>query len=429
MHTIRWSVLQQVVAVSLVATFAVVGTSDAVHAQAREERDLRLCDRTSVGLVPLNDLGTGLHGGFEGGLYPGGSNEVPAEHLAVGMEFSDNIVPRDANGQPADDGKIGLIAVGVSNAKNEFRRFTDVAPDRYELNPDLVMVNGGQGGKPVEAWRRVEAATWSTIDDLLASAGLTGEQVQAAWVMLPEIRVDGTFPEHAIAYQDELEQVLRTMYEKYPNIQIAYLSTRIYAGYGQGLSIEPFAYEMAFSTKWIIEKQIDGVEGSVAGVDMPWLRWGPYTWADGLGPDGVPGGVPGRSDGLEWTCDEMSLDGIHPSGAGATKVAEMLADHFATDPTAKTWFLADPDAVVAPQTSTTAVEATPGETTTTVARSPASPSTTRVPGGGVAAPREQRSQRESPGWPVLGGLAAAAALGIFAVSRLRARRSVASPPT
>ncbi|NNF64863.1 MAG: hypothetical protein HKN07_11490 [Acidimicrobiia bacterium] len=428
MHSIRLSVLQQVLAVSLAATFAVVGTTTPAHSQAREERDLRLCDRTSVGFVPLNDLGTGQHLGFEGGLYPGGSNEVPAEHLAAGMQFSANIVPRDANGEPSADGKIGLIAVGVSNAKNEFRRFTDVAPARYELNPDLVMVNGGQGGKPVEAWRRVESATWRTIDDLLVSAGITGSQVQAAWVMLPEIRVDGTFPDHAIAYQDELEQVLRTMYLKYPNIQIAYLSTRIYAGYGQGLSIEPFAYEMAFSTKWIIEKQINGVEGSVAGVDMPWLRWGPYTWADGLGPDGVPGGVPGRSDGLEWTCDEMSLDGIHPSGAGATKVAEMLADHFAADLTSKSWFLADPNSVDLPVTTTTTVGTAAEGATTTVTRAQAAPSTTRVPGGGAAAPRQERNDREAPGWPVVAALGAAAAVGIFAISRLRARRTPSTPP-
>jgi hypothetical protein len=33
-----------------------------------------------TGLVPLNDLGSGTHGGFPGGLYPGSVNHPPAEH-------------------------------------------------------------------------------------------------------------------------------------------------------------------------------------------------------------------------------------------------------------------------------------------------------------------------------------------------------------
>lgn len=408
------------IGLSLTVLLGWIVSASPVLAQAREQRDLRVCDRTSVGLTPLTDFGSDLYNGFEGGLYPGGSNEVPADHLALGLEFASQIVPRDAEGIPAADGKVGLISVGVSNAKNHFRRFSDLAPDRYQLSASLVMVNGAQGGKAVEWWRRAESATWTEVDRLLSVAGITGEQVQVAWVMLPEVRVEGTFPEHAIEYQAQLELALRAMYEKYPNLEIAYLSSRNYAGYGQGTSIEPFAYEMAFSVKWIIEKQIKGSDGSIAGVDIPWLRWGPYTWADGLGSDGVPGGIPGRNDGLEWTCDEMS-DGIHPSGAGATKVGEMLADHFATDPTSKTWFLADPDAAVAVATTTTTVD--PGRNQETTVTTAPTTSTTRAPRDEVAAPID-RNPPIAPSWPVLGGLGAVALIGIGAVLRIRSSRSV-----
>jgi len=42
------------------------------------------CNNTSVGLTPLNDLGTGFFQGQQGGLYPNGENERPAEHNAAG---------------------------------------------------------------------------------------------------------------------------------------------------------------------------------------------------------------------------------------------------------------------------------------------------------------------------------------------------------
>ena len=38
------------------------------------------CTGTSVGFLPLNDLGTGVYQGFQGGLYPGGSDVRPAAH-------------------------------------------------------------------------------------------------------------------------------------------------------------------------------------------------------------------------------------------------------------------------------------------------------------------------------------------------------------
>lgn len=38
------------------------------------------CDQTSVGFVPLLDLGLGTYKGFTGGLYPNGANQPPARY-------------------------------------------------------------------------------------------------------------------------------------------------------------------------------------------------------------------------------------------------------------------------------------------------------------------------------------------------------------
>ena len=42
--------------------------------------------------------------------------------------------------------------------------------------------------------------------------------------------------------------------QKWPNVRIAYVSSRIYAGYANtGLNPEPYAYEGAFAMRWVIE--------------------------------------------------------------------------------------------------------------------------------------------------------------------------------
>jgi hypothetical protein len=92
---------------------------------------------------------------------------------------------------------------------------------------------------------------------------------------------------------------------------------------------EPFAYETAFSVRWVIEEQMRQEQArKVAG---PILLWGPYLWADGI--------TPRRGDGLTWKRSDLSYDGVHPSPEGGAKVAGLLLNFFKTDRGAKTWFV------------------------------------------------------------------------------------------
>ena len=77
----------------------------------------------TTGLVPLSDLGTGFYKGFQGGLYPGGANAPPPQHLAAAAQKAGQIVPRNAAGDPDPQGLIALIAVGMSNTTHEFGAF------------------------------------------------------------------------------------------------------------------------------------------------------------------------------------------------------------------------------------------------------------------------------------------------------------------
>src|SRR5262245_26563370 len=74
---------------------------------------------SSTGLIPLTELGTGTHQGFEGGLYSGGSNTPPPAHLAAGLAQANLVVPRGVTGSPDPNGWIVMITVGMSNTAHE----------------------------------------------------------------------------------------------------------------------------------------------------------------------------------------------------------------------------------------------------------------------------------------------------------------------
>ena len=301
------------------------------------------CSNVSVGFVPLNDLGDGQHKGETGGLYPGGRNHRPLFHDASGLAQASQVVPRNAQGQPDPDGSIVLLSIGMSNTSQEWTRFQQDAQADPAVNPALVIVNGAQGGQPIQAIVDPAAPYWDVVDQRLAQAGVTPAQVQAVWLKQAYSGPTDPFPLWAEAMRDDLITIVGTIRAEYPNARLLYASSRIYAGYATtALNPEPWAYESGFGVKWLIEEQIDGnpalafTPGGGQPPQAPWMAWGPYLWADGLVP---------RSDGLVWECADLSADGTHPSPLGAQKVAGMLADFFETDATAKTWYLANPTPV------------------------------------------------------------------------------------
>ena len=295
---------------------------------------------------PLNDLGSdeyvrldGTPTGFTAGLYPNGSNVRPSGHEKAGVSIASEIKPLDASGQlDSTNGKIVMIAVGMSNTRTEFDGFLNQADGDPSINSKLVLVNGAQGGKVSDEWADPSAEAWAKLDILLEDSGVTPLQVQVAWVKLAKIG-DGVFPGKAEALQSDLEAVSRNLKSRYGNIKIAYYSsrTRSYL-YWAGLSPEPTAFETGFAVKWMIEKQINGdadlnFDPSAGEVVVPYFSWGPYLWINGL---------EARSDGLIWTHNNLLEDCTHPSESGIQKVASQIMEFFKTDSTSKTWFLADP---------------------------------------------------------------------------------------
>ena len=305
---------------------------------AQRRRDMEPnCDKTSVGLLPIIDLGAEFYQGEQGGLYPDGDNFAPEAHLESGLEIARKIVPLNRHGEhDPESGKVVLLSIGMSNTTMEFREFMKTADLETRKNPQLVIVDGAFGGQSADRISSEAAPYWPRVDQRLEEAGVSNKQVRVAWIKQATPRPERAFPKEPRSMQNHLRDIVQILKDRYPNLSLVYLSSRIYGGYASTpLNPEPHAYETAFAVKWLVEEQIEGgmelnFDPSRGEVKSPWLAWGPYLWADGLQP---------RSDGLTWECEDFGRDGTHPADRARQKVAKALLQFFKTDQTAREWFL------------------------------------------------------------------------------------------
>jgi hypothetical protein len=289
-------------------------------------------DKPPIGLKPLSDMtAEDRYKGEDGGLYGGGKDEPPQKHLQAAMRQAVLIRPLDAEGKPCEDGKIVLISIGMSNTTMEFSAFVRLADADPDKSPKLVIVDGAQGGQTANVWANPGSNDpWKVLDERLQHSGVTARQVQVAWVKqaVPGPEYLGDFPKHAEVLKGHMVGLLQQLRQRFPNVRIVYMSSRIYAGYATThLNPEPYAYESAFVVRWLIQDQIRG-----NSTTSPLLLWGPYLWADGKN---------GRKiDHMLWKPEDLVSDGTHPSDSGRRKVAELLLTFMKTAPTAKLWFTA-----------------------------------------------------------------------------------------
>ena len=322
----------------------------------RPQRDQATNGKETTGMIPLTELADGKYKGYTGGLYGNGKNTPPASHQAAAKKELAKIRPLDAKGKSSKDGRVVLISLGMSNTTQEFSQFKKIADSDADKSPSIVIIDCALGGQAAAQWaypdnyKRVDPRTgkerpspWEVMDERIKKAGITPEQVQVVWIKQAEMGPArlGEFPRHAQVLQNNIAVILQKLKEKFPNLRIAYLSSRIYAGYaGTPLNPEPYAYESAFSVRWLIEDQIKGkpelnYDPDKGQAKSPMLLWGPYLWGDRVKPR--------KSDGLVWKREDLAGDGTHPSESGRRKVAEMLLKFFKTDVNAKSWFLRSTD--------------------------------------------------------------------------------------
>jgi PKD repeat protein len=330
------------------------------------------CSFTETGKISLPDLGPNMYcrdgNCFQGGLYPGGLSTKPPDLDLEAQNVAGQIESLDVKGNiDAANGKIVMISVGMSNSSMAFEdpspnppwtAFVPRAKSDPAKNPQLVLINGALGGEAADAWEDPNALGWKGIKDKIESynksnksaSSISPEQVQVAWVK-QALRYTGPFPDYAQELQGYLEAIARNLKFHFPNIKIAYYTSRSYA-YSEFRKGEPDTYEGGFAIRWMIEKQMKGdpnlnYDPKKGVAKAPLVLWGPYYWTDGLNP---------RSDGLIWTCGEGGdqYNGIHPEPNGAQKNADQLFAFFKTDPTTIPWYLKKTPSGQAPAVTVTA---------------------------------------------------------------------------
>jgi hypothetical protein len=317
-------------------------------------------DPGAPGRVPLSELGGGTYKGFIGGLYPGGNNSAPAAHAAEGQTRAQTLVPLDTSGASSAGGKIVMISVGMSNTTGEFCSsgstttsctawsfMGQAAVDTAVNHTTLAIVNGARGGQDAQAWDQATDPSYDTVRlNRLGPLGFTEKQVQIVWVKQANAGPRDSLPaaqSDAYGLESRLGNIVRALKTRYPNLQLVFFSSRIYAGYATTtLNPEPYAYESGFAVKWLIQGQIDQMANGGTMTDpragdlnydvgAPWIGWGPYLWADGL--------TPRQGDNLVWQTGDFAPDGTHPSQSGQQKVGTMLLSFFKTSPFTKCWFV------------------------------------------------------------------------------------------
>src|SRR6185436_12188426 len=187
------------------------------------------CTVTNLRIAPLPDLGIGLYKNFSGGLYPNGANNRPPQHLEAGIQIAEQQVrPLSATGNTdTNSGRIVLLSIGMSNTTGEWGGgFMPLANADPGKNPRLVLVDGAQGGQAATDWTNYTSMTWTNIETRLRNAGVTTNQVQVIWMKHARRNPTQAFPLHAQLLQTNLEVILRIAQQRYPNLKMAYLSSR-----------------------------------------------------------------------------------------------------------------------------------------------------------------------------------------------------------
>jgi hypothetical protein len=299
-------------------------------------------------------------GAFAGTLYEN-SNLVPSDHASDGLTFAQQIQPLDAQGHPSAKGKIVVISVGMSNWTIEWCSITrsSCTPNSFMVqaakNPlvnhtTLVLVNCAKGGQSADRWVDNSFGNYTQCKQAIAMAGVSPLQVQVILYknalefptqsLTAATRCSAISKVDACSYEHDLGTTARFVRSQFPNVKQMFLHSRIYGGYASPgtLNPEPYAYEYGFSTKWLIEAQvnqmrthqIDPTAGDLSYATVPWLAWGPYLWTAGPAK---------RSDGASWLPSEYIQDLTHPGEPGVLQVSNALLQFYLSSEFSP-WFVA-----------------------------------------------------------------------------------------
>src|SRR4029077_4749971 len=133
---------------------------------------------------------------------------------------------------PNPSGTVVFLSIGMSNASQEFSFFaTGEAKDARRASA-VTMVNGAQGGQVAVKWISATDPTWSVVDQRLATAGVTNQQVEVVWLKQADfVPQHPDFETYAHTLQTELGPITSIAAQRYPHLRQVFVSARTYGGY------------------------------------------------------------------------------------------------------------------------------------------------------------------------------------------------------
>lgn len=298
------------------------------------DNNIAVLDTTTI---PLNDLGKGTFYGYQGGLFPGGSNKIPASDYSTDLSrVCKNIQPLDTFGNISRTGKITFISLGGSTGGHNMRQLKAQTEGNPLTNQSLLLLNCDNGKRTasLNSQRNPNDPYWDHVTQILnGGAHSSHRQVQIIYVEADDSsKLDITFPNRALKVKDDLKACLQVYKQKFPNLKIVYLEARTRTfGNQQLFNREPSPYYFGWACKWIIEDQINGVPGTQykgKNAVVPMVTWGFYQWADSL---------PRKTDGFYWRQSE-TRDGLHATDIGQDTLATRFQNFLLTDKYAKNWY-------------------------------------------------------------------------------------------
>jgi len=233
---------------------------------------------------------------------------------------------------PVDD-TIGVVCIGMSNAKSECADFVARQKELLEMgevNPQVRFVNCAVGGHAIERWNDPEydRVLWDAcIQEKIPAAGLRSDQIRVVWHKAADMHTrtksenGGVYPPYPdpnadyFQFYENLTIFATRLHEKLPAVQAIFVSSRSYGGFStkQGHG-EPLSYEEGLAlNEWLrANPSVDGV----------WYGWGPYIWA----PD-CDTGLTNAND-VCYIRNDYREDGVHPATGALNKISHMLHEHF-----------------------------------------------------------------------------------------------------
>ncbi len=253
---------------------------------------------------------------------------APATYKGLPLKLADNPPPTIT---PVD-GVIGLVCVGMSNARLECDALIQELAGGWQaaVNPQVRVANCSLGGHAIERWidPAYDATLWDDCRDRrLPQAGILPGQVRVLYHKAANQFTVGPgstplplYPDPGSDYQAflaHLSDFAARVPVEFPSVRAVYSSSRTYGGFagspGRG---EPLSYEEGHALNtWL------GSHGTVAGV---WHGWGGYLWA----PD-CAAGITNLS-GVCFLRSDFQSDGVHPTAEGSRKIAAIVHARFLT---------------------------------------------------------------------------------------------------